>query len=198
MKEIEQQCLLELEQRGIQADLEKARREKLEAEQRKAELEAQVKAKEEEKLKEEQRIHQEDRERKRQQQEAEDILKELDERRKRIAAVASHHEEIARKTPEDIIIDGEIDRMKELFGPDGQLDEAKMGFAGHLSRYPSQEYLAEGQQENLTRRERKYYEEKERVILAKISITDSTTVKEECIKEMRHKLRIFNWNTSLF
>ena len=63
---------------------------------------------------------------------------------------------------------------KELFGPDGQLDEAKMGFAGHLSRYPSREYLAEGQQENLTRRERKYYEEKERVILAKISITDST------------------------
>ena len=63
---------------------------------------------------------------------------------------------------------------EELFGPDGQLDEAKMGFAGHLSRYPSREYLAEGQQENLTRRERKYYEEKERVILAKISITDST------------------------
>ena len=68
---------------------------KLEAEQRKAELEAQVKAIEEEKLKEEQRIRQEDRERKRQQQEAERILKELDERRKRIAAVASHHEEIA-------------------------------------------------------------------------------------------------------
>ena len=154
--------------------MEKARREKLEAEQRKAELEAQVKTIEEEKLKEEQRIHQEDRERKRQQQEAEHILKELDERRKRIAAVASHHEEIARKTPEDVIIDGEIDRMKELFGPDGQLDEAKMGFAGHLSRCPSREYLAEGQQENLTRRERKYYEEKERVILAKISITDST------------------------
>ena len=63
---------------------------------------------------------------------------------------------------------------EELFGPDGQLDEAKMGFAGHLSRYPSREYLAEVQQENLTRRERKYYEEKERVILAKISITDST------------------------
>ena len=59
---------------------------------------------------------------------------------------------------------------EELFGPDGQLVETKMGFAGHLSRYPSQEYLAEGQQE----RERKYYEEKERVILAKISITDST------------------------
>ena len=95
MKEIEQQCLLELEQRTIQADLEKARREKLEAEQRKAELEAQVKVIEEEKLKEEQRIHQEDRERKCQQQEAERILKELDERRKRIAAVASHHEEIA-------------------------------------------------------------------------------------------------------
>ena len=106
--------------------------------QRKAELEAQVKAIEEEKLKEEQRIRQEDRERKRQQQEAECILKELDERRKRIVAVAPHHEEIARKTPEDVIIDGEIDRMKEeLFGPDGQLDEAKMGFAGHLSRYPS-------------------------------------------------------------
>ena len=51
--------------------------------------------------------------------------------------VASHHEEIAPKTPEDIIIHGEIDQMKELFGPDGQLDEAKMGFAGHLSRYPS-------------------------------------------------------------
>ena len=111
MKEIEQQHLLELEQRAIQADLEKARREKLEAEQRKAELEAQVKAIEEEKLKEEQRIHQEDRERKCQQQEAECILKELDERRKRIAAVASHHEEIAQKTPEDIIIDREIDRM---------------------------------------------------------------------------------------
>ena len=174
MKEIEQQHLLELEQRAIQADLEKARREKLEAEQRKAELEAQVKAIEEEKLKEEQRIRQEDRERKRQQQEAEHILKELDERRKRIAAVALHHEEIARKTPEDVIIDGEIDRMKELFGPDGQLDEAKMGFAGHLSRYSSREYLAEGQQENLTRRERKYYEEKERVIIAKISIRDST------------------------
>ena len=63
---------------------------------------------------------------------------------------------------------------EELFGPDGQLDAAKMGFAGHLSRYPSREYLAEGQQENLTRRERKYYEEKERVILTKISITDST------------------------
>ena len=108
MKEIEQQHLLELEQRAIQADLEKARREKLEAEQRKAELEAQVKAIEEEKLKEEQRIRHEDRERKHQQQEAECILKELDERRKRIAAVASHHEEIARKTPEDIIIDGEI------------------------------------------------------------------------------------------
>ena len=175
MKEIAQQRLLELEQRTIQADLEKARREKLEAEQRKAELEAQVKVIEEKKLKEEQRIRQEDRERKHQQQEAEHILKELDERRKRIAAVASHHEEIARKTPEDVIIDGEIDRMKEeLFGPDGQLDEAKMGFAGHLSRYPSREYLAEGQQENLTRRERKYYEEKERFILAKISITDST------------------------
>ena len=112
MKEIEQQHLLELEQRAIQADLEKARREKLEAEQRKAELEAQVKVIEEEKLKEEQRIHQEDRERKLQQQEAESILKELDERRKRIAAVASHHEEIARKTPEDVIIDGEIDQMK--------------------------------------------------------------------------------------
>ena len=167
MNEIEQQCLLELEQRAIQADLEKARREKLEAEQRKAELEAQVKAIEEEKLKEEQRICQEDRERKCQQQEAERILKELDERRKRIAAVASHHE--------DVIIDGEIDQMKEeLFGPDGQLDEAKMGFAGHLSRYPSREYLAEGQQGNLTRRERKYYEEKERVILTIISITDST------------------------
>ena len=95
MKEIEQQCLLELEQRAIQADLEKARREKLEAEQRKAELEAQVKAIEEEKLKEEQRIRQEDRERKHQQQEAERILKELGERRKRIVAVASHHEEIA-------------------------------------------------------------------------------------------------------
>ena len=95
MKEIEQQRLLELEQRGIRADLEKARREKLEAEQRKAELEAQVKAIAEEKLKEEQRIHQEDRERKRQQQETEHILKELDERRKRIAAVASHHKEIA-------------------------------------------------------------------------------------------------------
>ena len=54
MKEIEQQRLLELEQRAIQADLEKARREKLEAEQRKAELEAQVKVIEEEKLKEEQ------------------------------------------------------------------------------------------------------------------------------------------------
>ena len=94
MKEIEQQCLLKLEQRAIQADLVKARREKLEAEQRKAELEAQVKAIEEEKLKEEQRICQ-DRERKCQQQEAEHILKELDERRKRIAAVASHHEEIA-------------------------------------------------------------------------------------------------------
>ena len=175
MKEIEQQCLLELEQRAIQADLEKARREKLEAEQRKAELEAQVKAIEEEKLKEEQRICQEDRERKRQQQEAEHILKELDERRKRIVAVASHHEEIARKTPEDVIIDGEIDQMKEeLFAPDGQLDEAKMRFAGYLSRYPSQEYLAEGLQEDLTRRERKYYEEKERVILAKISITEST------------------------
>ena len=37
MKEIEQQRLLELEQRAIQADLEKARREKSEAEQRKAE-----------------------------------------------------------------------------------------------------------------------------------------------------------------
>ena len=49
---------------------------------------------EEEKLKEEQRIRQEDRERKCQQQEAERILRELDERRKRIAAVASHHEEI--------------------------------------------------------------------------------------------------------
>ena len=73
----------------------KPRKEKLEAEQRKAELEAQVKAIEEEKLKEEQRICQEDRERKCQQQEAEHILKELDERRKRIAAVASHHEEIA-------------------------------------------------------------------------------------------------------
>ena len=68
---------------------------KLEAEQRKAELEAQVKAIEEEKLKEEQRICQEDREREHQQQEAERILKELDEGRKRIAAVASHHEEIA-------------------------------------------------------------------------------------------------------
>ena len=109
MKEIEQQRLLELEQRAIQADLERARREKLEAEQRKAELEAQVKAIEEEKLKEEQRIRQEDRERKHQQQEAECILKELDERRKRIAAVASHREEIAQKTPEDVIIDGEID-----------------------------------------------------------------------------------------
>ena len=108
MKEIEQQRLLELEQRAIQADLEKARREKLEAEQRKVELEAQVKAIEEEKLKEEQRIHQEDRERK-QQQEAECILKELDERRKRIAAVATHHEEIAQRSPEDVIIDGEID-----------------------------------------------------------------------------------------
>ena len=95
MKEIEQQCLLELEQRAIQTDLEKARREKLEAEQRKAELEAQVKAIKEEKLKEEQRIHQEDREKKCQQQEAEHILKELNERRKRIAAVASHHEKIA-------------------------------------------------------------------------------------------------------
>ena len=62
MKEIEQQCLLELEQRAIQADWEKVRREKLEAEQRKAELEAQVKVIEEEKLKEEQRIRQEDRE----------------------------------------------------------------------------------------------------------------------------------------
>ena len=57
-------------------------------------MEAQVKAIEEEKLKEEQRIHQEDRERKRQQQEAERVLKELDERRKRIAVVALHHEEI--------------------------------------------------------------------------------------------------------
>ena len=93
--------------------MEKARREKLEAEQKKAELEAQVKATEEEKLKEEQRIRQEDRERKHQQQEVEHILKELDERRKRIAAVALHHEEIAQKTPEDVIIDGEIDRIKE-------------------------------------------------------------------------------------
>ena len=75
MKEIEQKHLLELEQRTIQADLEKASREKLEAGQRKAELEAQVKAIEEEKLKEEQRIHQEDRERKCQQQEAEHILR---------------------------------------------------------------------------------------------------------------------------
>ena len=56
--------------------MEKARREKLEAEQRKAEFEAQVKAIEEEKLKQEQRICQEDRERKHQQQEAEHILKE--------------------------------------------------------------------------------------------------------------------------
>ena len=48
MKEIEQQHLLELEQGAIQADMEKARREKLEAEQRKAELEAQVEAIEEE------------------------------------------------------------------------------------------------------------------------------------------------------
>ena len=77
MKEIEQQCLPELEERGIQADLEKARREKLEAEQRKAELEAQVKAIEEEKLKEEQRICQEDRERKHQQQEAEPVFKRI-------------------------------------------------------------------------------------------------------------------------
>ena len=37
MKEIEQQHLLQLEQRAFQADLEKARRENLEAEQRKAE-----------------------------------------------------------------------------------------------------------------------------------------------------------------
>ena len=51
MKEIEQQCLLELEQRGILEEKLEARREKLEAEQRKAELEAQVKAIEEEKLK---------------------------------------------------------------------------------------------------------------------------------------------------
>ena len=76
-------------------------------------MEAQVKAIEEEKLKEEQRFCQEDRERKCQQQEAEHILKELDERRKRIAALASHHEEIVQKTPEDVIIDGEIDRIKE-------------------------------------------------------------------------------------
>ena len=84
---------------------------------------------------------------------------------------------------------------EELFGPDGQLDMAKMEFAGHLSRYPSQEYLAEGQQENLTRRERKY-EEKERIILAKISITDSTYCERRMYQ--RNKLRIFNWNTSLF
>ena len=40
MKEMEQQRLLELEQRAIQADLEIARRENLEAEERNAELEA--------------------------------------------------------------------------------------------------------------------------------------------------------------
>ena len=49
----------ELEQRAIQADLEKARKEKLAAEQRKAELEAQARAIEEEGLREEERIRRE-------------------------------------------------------------------------------------------------------------------------------------------
>ena len=44
---------------------------------------------------------------------------------------------------------------KELFRPDGQLDEAKMGFAGHLSRYPSREYLAEGSTRKFDKKRKK-------------------------------------------
>ena len=57
-------------------------------------------------------------------------MEELDERRRRITAVATHHQDI-RKDLQDLAIDMEIDQMRnELFGPDGQLDGAKMGFAG--------------------------------------------------------------------
>ena len=174
MKELERKQLEELEHQAIQADLEKARKEKLAAEQRKAELEAQARAIEEEGLREEEQIRREDRERKRQQEQAIQDLKELDERRKRITAVATHHQDV-RKDLQDLAIDMEINQMRnELFGPDGQLDGAKMGFAGRMSRYPSREHLMEGNHDCLTSRERKYYEDKSRIIAAKISITEGT------------------------
>ena len=69
-------------------------------------------------------------ERKRQLKQAEEDLKELDERRRRITVVVTHHQDV-REDLEDPAIDEEIDQMRnELFGPDGQLEGAKMGFAG--------------------------------------------------------------------
>ena len=45
-------------------------------------------------------------------------MKELDERRRRITAVVTHHQDV-RKDLEDLAIDREIDQMRnELFGPD--------------------------------------------------------------------------------
>ena len=192
MKEIEKERLAELEQRAIQAELERAEREKLEAEQRRAELEAQAREIEAERLREEERIRLEDEERKRQQQEAERNLQELDERRRRIAAIAAHHQGKVQKDLEDSAIDKEINNMREeLFGPDGQLDEAKMGFAGRMSRYPSREHLMEGDQECLTARERKYYEDKSRIIAAKISITEGTYSERRTYRQTQEQSHYF-------
>ena len=88
---------------------------------------------------------------------------------------------VREDTPEieiDSRVEKEIEKMRnEMVGPDGQMEETKLPMAMQMSRYPSMESVGfDPSKSNLSRQERRKYEEKERIIDAKLEIAQAVLI----------------------
>ena len=174
----EQERWLKEESRRIQLELEQAQKERLIIENERLRLLAAQDEREKQRILEEERIKAEQKERQRQQILAEQALAELEEKRKQ---TTKYYEKVREDTPEieiDSRVEKEIEKMRnEMVGPDGQMEETKLPMAMQMSRYPSMESVGfDPSKSNLSRQERRKYEEKERIIDAKLEIAQTVLI----------------------
>ena len=116
---------------------------------------------------------------------AEQALAELEEKRKQ---TTKYYEKVREDTPKieiDPRVEKEIEKMRnKMVGPDGQMEETKLPMAMQMTRYPSIESVDfDPLKSNLPRRERQKYEEKERIIDAKLEIAQTVLTERLTLAE---------------
>ena len=188
----EQERRLEEESRRIQLELEQAQKEKLIMENERLRLLAAQDEREKQRILEEERIKAEQKERQRQQFMAEQALAELEEKRKQ---TTKYYEKVREDTPEmemDPLVEKEIEKMRnEMVGPDGQMEETKFPMAMQMSRYPSMESIDfDSSKPNLPRQERRKYEEKEKIVDAKLEIAQAVLAERLTLAEDREQRQL--------
>ena len=189
----EQEKRIAEEARRVQLELEQAQKERLIMENERLRLLAAQEEMEKQRKLDEKRIEEEQRARQQQQFMAEQALVKLEEKRKQ---TINYYEKVRKDTPDievDEQIEEEIDKMKdEMVGPDGQMEETKMPQAAQMSRYPSMESVETNFiRPYLTRKERRDYEQKKRVIDAKMEIAHTVLVERTSLAETKEQLQLF-------